>query len=81
MLYEVKHPEVDIARKYVDEIEKFNVRTRKIDESLPKTLRNQSILMNGQELYDILDRFKSDVRTQVATDMKRGINYIDPVTH
>lgn len=37
--------------------------------------------MTGADMYDILDKFKSDVRREVAHDMKNGINYIDPVRY
>lgn len=42
-------------------------------------MQNQSILMSGADMYDILDKFKQDVRKEVAQDLKKGINYIDPV--
>jgi len=30
-------------------------------------------------MYNILDRYKADVKQQVTEDLKHGINYIDPV--
>lgn len=29
-------------------------------------------------MYNILDKFKGDIRQQVTEDLKHGINYIDP---
>ncbi|EAR84199.2 hypothetical protein TTHERM_00721300 (macronuclear) [Tetrahymena thermophila SB210] len=79
VLYEVNNPQKDLAKQYVEDINKFNVVLDKLDYMQPSTLKNQSILLSGQEMYNILDKFRNDLYRKIGQDRKYGINYIDPM--
>ncbi|KAL4480547.1 hypothetical protein ABPG72_022302 [Tetrahymena utriculariae] len=79
VLFEVNNPQKDLAKQYVENINKFNVVLDKLDYMQPSTLKNQSILLSGQEMYNILDKFRNDLYHKIGQDRKYGINYIDPM--
>ncbi|KAL4438144.1 hypothetical protein ABPG74_016923 [Tetrahymena malaccensis] len=79
VLYEVNNPQKDLAKQYVEDINKFNVVLDKLDYMQPNTLKNQSILLSGSEMYNILDKFRNDLYRKIGQDRKYGINYIDPM--